>query len=593
MSKKIDKLSDVKNYVDFIDYLTFDSQKIAFPAFMQFVHPDKSKREESKKIENEFEKKINKYFKNKNLYDLLIKNPPTEPLWLKSYHKTLKAFKKSGVLMSESDKIELEEIENKMIKLNTEFGKNITEKIAIIDVKPSDIPELEKLEITIIKDSKIKLTPQTKSAILKNHSSHDLRHKTYVMSSRASIDNIEIAKNIVKLRNKIAEKMKYKSFADFVLEENSLNSYKKVEDFLNDIHKEIKKDIDKEIGNIANSLKIKKEDILRVENMHYYIEQYKKKMDVDLRSYRKHFPVEHVLDKMFEIYEEFFDISFDLGEPAKTDPYWHSSVKKLKIFDKSENILGYIYLDLYYRDNKYSHPSNYPLIRRHKYSWEVKQLPICCLLMAIEDEFMMHDQVTTLFHEFGHAIHDVINAIELSTMGGTQMESDLVEVPSMFLEYMCWDSQILKKITKPSLSDDQIKALVKTKKVGKSLYWMRQLGYSILDQKIHHGANIDECDKIYAEITGFIDEPYDGKKAMMLGRFPHFSGYECQYYTYLYSQSYASQIYKLLLGKKNKLLDILEDDHKKYIEFLKYSSGETLKKLFGSLDTKYFIDDML
>ena len=246
-------------------------------------------------------------------------------------------------------------------------------------------------------------------------------------------------------------------------------------------------------------------------------------------------------------------------EPTEPDPgeVWHPLVVKLSVKHEDEGILGYIYCDLYYRENKVQQDCHFTIrggCRLPDGSYQLPVVAIVCNFPSPEQHdtvtLLSHSMIENLFHEMGHAMHSMLGRTRYQHVTGTRTATDIVEVPSILMENYAWCPTILSQIGRhyrsgKQLPDDAVQKLCHSRNLFSSLEMQTQMFYSLVDQTYH---GIHPLGKTTTEIleklqTKFMSTPYiEGTSWQQ--RFAHLhGGYAGRYYSYLWCRAVASRIW--------------------------------------------------
>jgi len=595
-----------------IDYSTRVATDNAYMLFYQRVHPDKTIRDASKRLSDELDVELNELGSSQEIYKLLSPDD-FDPVAVspgidrEMYDDVIQSMRRSGCHLSKATNKEAKEISEKLAKLGSDFHQNLTEAFSQIELDGDEILSMDQF----CKDQDIQI-PENNTLLLKGYGLYtkiimfcpveSVRRKAYIAFNNTAKPNIKILEHIQKLRDTRAKLLGYENHAEYRLEINTIGTPQKALEFLRFFSENIGSKLSIHQKLVTKVLDISEDDLMKIYNNSYYLERYRViKHNVDAAKYIQYFELNAVLNHMLRVYEEFFEITIsqvfkeDLDKTGIMDKIWHEDVQTLVVSKAGEDSpLGMIHIDLTARDGKMSHPSCFPLIRRHEYLDGTKQSPTAVLICSFQKAengkptLLQHGDVNTLFHEFGHTLHEVLNEVKYGSLGGTAITRDLVEVPSMYLEYLCWDPKFLRKIarhykTDEPLTDAEISALVSTKHIVPSFGFLKQLAYSLYDLQFHMNETTVESytEQIHkiAHLTG----PNTGG----IANFGHLIGYDAQYYTYLFSRSYAAMLNKWLGGSTKPNIN-----RKKYLEFLRYSNKERLIELLGENNPKTLIDEI-
>jgi Zn-dependent oligopeptidase len=608
------------NVQKIVDFLTKINTYYAYDVFMQYVHPEKTIRNQSKQLGDALEKITNEIETNKNIFQLIdgLDIHSSENDLNRMYEYIVRDMRRSGCALSDNDNLRIKQINDKITILSSAFNQNMVNSRVFVELDGDEVLALQKFC-----DKYDLIIPESNCLELKGYGLYfkildycdveSVRRKAYIAFNTGARENLLILKQLQELRAENAKLMGFKNHADFKLEINAIGSADKALAFLEKFRTEMNSVLPRDQQAVSKALGINIDDFMVAYNNSYYLENYRiQEYNVDSTFYRDYFEINHVLEQMLLIYEKFFNVKFkydkctesisedrnlfsnlspDIGQQRlEINNIWHPDVKLLRV-ETTERILGKVYLDLYARDGKWSHPSHFGLIHRHQYLDGKIHNVTSVLVMSItkgennKPTLLTHDEVVTMFHEFGHAMHQLLNESKLAPLGGTSVTRDLVEVPSMFLEYLCWNPDNLRQIgchwqTKETIPDDKLHSLIAAKHVCASIHYLKQLAYGLFDLGFHTGKlNVDDYNNYITEVCK-ITRPAG---TFGITKFNHLVGYDGRYYTYMFSESYASQINHLLQKNKN---------HAKYLDFLRYSTQERLERNFGTNSPVHLINEI-
>lgn len=293
-------------------------------------------------------------------------------------------------------------------------------------------------------------------------------------------------------------------------------------------------------------------DVVRVWDWSYYdTQQRKTDYGVDNFEVAKYFPLDQVLEGMFELTSEMFGITYE--EITDFDK-WHPDVRLFTIrdFDSGEE-LSRFYLDLFPREGKYGHAAEFPLIPSRRVEDGTYQNPVCAMVANFTKptkdapSLLQHSQVETLFHEFGHVLHQNLGRTELARFSGTNTERDFVEAPSQIMQHWIWRADVLKRFARhyengEPIPDELVEQLVAARNLNRAMFQLRQLQYGWWDQELHRGSGRD-LDLIHAEGAKLSLLPvHEG--TFPLASFGHLmGGYDASYYGYMWSEVFGDDMF--------------------------------------------------
>jgi len=347
--------------------------------------------------------------------------------------------------------------------------------------------------------------------------------------------------------------------------------------FLNSLKEKLQPVAEEEIKQLLELKKIDKkalnetyEETINDWELEYYKRQLlEQQHSINDSIVREYFPLNHVVEEIFKIYEEIFSLKFtEVEDPS----VWASDVRQFEVFDKSGKFMGTLYLDLYPRQGKYNHIANYSVDYGYTKEDGTRNYPIAAMVTNFSKPtektptLLTHKEVINYFHELGHALHQICSETKWSRFNGMNVEQDFVEGPAQMLEYFVWEPEVLKRISyhytdKVPLSDEMIETIVNAKNFFSGTTNLKQILYAYADIVIHSIEKEDPDMDIYEiwnnlkkEIT--MMEPTE---TWPIAVFEHImSGYDVNYYGYLWSQVYAADMFSQfqiygVLNKKNGL----------------------------------------
>ena len=488
--------------------------------------------------------------------------------------ESMRDYIRHGFDLPEDEFNKVKEINKELAKLGLEFDTNINTDKSFIKVKEKDLKGtepnfLENLEKTQEGEYILKCDYPTYFEIMENCSVEKTRKDLFfTFMNRAYPKNLELLNNIIAKRDELAQMLKFDSYSHLDLDSQMVENPKRAQDFLKGLSVKTKKkeaeEFKKLIEELPEGIQLDKDGKMSAWDFSFVKNQYKKKhFDVDEREIAKYFPVENTIEKIFEIYQQFLGLEF---KQVKADDLWHEEVKVIEISDKADKeVRGYLFLDLYPRENKYSHACMCDIVSTIKH--KDKKVPSVILVIAnfpkaTKDRpaLLKHDDVTTFFHEFGHAMHGLLGRTELTSFSGTSVKRDFVEMPSQMFEEWMWNKDMLKKVSKhykkgEPLSDELIDKKIELKKFGSGYFVTRQCWLSLLAlEYFSKGAQKDTDEikkKLHDEYLGNIRFEPDSHFQASFG---HLVGYGAKYYGYMWAKVFALDLFYEV--KKHGLLDL-------------------------------------
>lgn len=426
--------------------------------------------------------------------------------------KTYKGFVRSGANLDSSEKEELRSLSVKLETLGLKFGEHVLTETNAFRLKIEDEADLSGLPTDVIEraaglatsegnEGAWHFTLQAPSFIpfmeyADNRALREQMYKAHMTKCFAENDqnNTEIIKEIVTLRNRKAQLLGYDSYAAFVLEERMAEDPGKVYDFLEDLldksHEKAKGEVE-ELKSFARELGYDI-DIERWDWGYFSEKLRKHKYDFDDEVIKPYFPLESVIDGVFKTAERLYGITFVRNTEI---PVYHADVQAYEVQENGETIA--IYLEDYFpREGK--RPGAWMTsYRGQRKVNDQRVIPIVSIVCnftpstANNPSLLKFDEVKTLFHEFGHALHGILSDTSYERLASPNVFWDFVELPSQIFENWCYEKACLDLFAKHYETDEPIPVeLVEKLKASSTFHeayaTVRQLSFGLLDMAYHH-----------------------------------------------------------------------------------------------------------
>lgn len=481
--------------------------------------------------------------------------------------KTYKSFVRNGALLSGKDKETYREISKELSTLGLHFGDNILKEtnnfLMLID-KAEDLkglPEdvVEAAALTAKEkghEGKWAFTLQYPSVIpfLTHASNRELRKKLYLANATKgfhndNLDNQEIVKSIAKLRFQKAKLLGYASHADFVLEERMASNPKTVMTFIDKIVNHATPAAMKETEELREYAK-KLDGITTLEkwDISYYAEKLKnEKFQVNDELLRPYFKLEKVIDGVFQVAKKLYGLTFKI----RTDiPVYHPDVKTYEVLDEENKHVAVFYADFHPRAGK-RNGAWMTSFRGQRIDHGVNHRPHIAIVCnftkptSSKPSLLGFDEVTTLFHEFGHALHGMLANTHYESLSGTNVFWDFVELPSQILENWAYEKECLDLFAEHYQTGEKIPAeLIKKIKDSSSFLegraTLRQLSFASVDMAWHSAdpSNIKSIEEFETKITDKMEFLPAVKGTSISTAFSHIfaGGYSAGYYSYKWAE---------------------------------------------------------
>ena len=479
--------------------------------------------------------------------------------------KKYRSFVRNGANLNDEDKTKLREIDKKLAKLSLQFGENVLAETNAFELHIINESELTGLPegakeaarslakekgkdgwiITLDYPSYIPFMTYVEDRHLREKLSKAFGAKAF---QNNKYDNQQIVLEIANLRHQRANLLGYKTHAHFVLEERMAETPEKVKAFLNDLLEKATPAADREFAQLKAIAK--KNGVAQLEKWDgaYYSEKLKKELfDLDQEALKPYFKLENVIDGVFTVAKKLFDLNF--MEVSDIDKY-HPEVKTYEVTDDNDNFIAVFYADFFPRKGK----RNGAWMTSYKDQWKKgcensrPHISIVCNFTRpteTKPSLLTFDEVTTLFHEFGHALHGMLANTTYPSLSGTSVYWDFVELPSQLMENWCYEKDALDLFAKHYKTNEPIpmEMVEKIKESANFLEGMqtlRQVSFGLLDMG-WHGADPSNINNVKAfELEAFADtQQYpDVAENCMSTSFSHIfqGGYSSGYYSYKWAE---------------------------------------------------------
>ena len=479
--------------------------------------------------------------------------------------KKFKGFSRNGALLNEEDKLKLREIDTELAKLKLTFGENVlaeTNNYQLHITNEADLKGLpegaKEMAASLAKSKNLEgwiftLDFPSYLPFVTYVENRELRKEIAIAAGKKSFqdnefDNKENVKRIVELRHKRANLLGYQSHSHFVLEERMAQNPEKVQSFLNDLLKKAKPAAHKEFAELTAFAK-ELDGIDQIEKWDgaYYSEKLKQKLySLDDELLKPYFKLENVLNGAFTIAEKLFGITFK--EVFDIDKY-HEDVKTFEVLDFEGQLVAVFYSDFFPRKGK----RNGAWMTSYKPQYikegnnERPHVSIVCNFTPpteTKPSLLTFNEVTTLFHEFGHALHGMLANTTYPSLSGTSVYWDFVELPSQVMENWCYEPEALALFAKhyekgEIIPQQYVEKIKESASFLEGMATLRQLSFGILDMTYHgKSQTIDDVKAFEKQAMEGTSLYPDVAENCMSTSFSHIfqGGYSSGYYSYKWAE---------------------------------------------------------
>jgi thimet oligopeptidase len=530
----------------------------ALAGLMSEVHPDEAIRDAARECEQEVSRFYSDLALDREMYDALaaVDVSKADADTQRFIAHTLRDYRRAGVDKSPETRARLKQIDEELTKLGQQFSKTISEDVRSIEASPDQLAGLPPDFIASHApgdNGKVRITTDYPdyNPFMTYADNDELRRLLYVaFRSRGDKDNERVLREILTLRSEKASLLGFSNWADYITADKMIGSGARASEFIEKVWSLAAPRAERDYAELLRQLQTIDAKATAVTDWQKtWLENAVKRerYEVDSSETRQYFPYDRVLAGLLDITAEIFELTYvRLGDAV----VWHPSVLAYDVVRGGEK-LGRIFLDMHPREGKYKHAAQFPL----KDGVRGVQLPegvLVCNFPRPDGEdpgLMEHDDVVTMFHEFGHLMHHVLGGHQKwITQSGVATEWDFVEAPSQMFEEWAWRHDTLARFarhhqTGAVIPESLVEKMRKADKFGLGTATVQQIFYAAISLGFHRAdpATLDqlaEVQRLQKKYTPFAYVPGTRFHAS----FGHLVGYSAMYYTYQWSLVIAKDL---------------------------------------------------
>ena len=489
-------------------------------------------------------------------------------------------FRLGGAELADAQKVRFAEIQEQLAALSTRFSENVLDATNAYELIVDNEDRLAGLPDDVKQAARASAEREGKAGwrfslhfpsyfpVLQYAHDRALRETLYranatkasELGAKADWDNTQLIVDILKLRNEEAQLLGYANFAEVSLVPKMATSPVQVIQFLNDLAKQARPFAENDLAELRAFAKAELGiDQLQAWDMTYASEKLReKRYAFSEQEVKRYFPEHRVVDGLFRLIQRMFGVDIK----ADSSPLWHPDVTFYRI-EKKGQLVGQFYLDLYARNGKRGGAWMDDARGRKNLAGNL-QTPIAYLTCNFTEPavidgvrkpaYFTHDEVITLFHEFGHGLHHMLTAVdELGVSGIAGVEWDAVELPSQFMENFCWEWDVLQQMTEHAdtgepIPRDLYDKMIAAKNFQSGLQMLRQVEFSLFDMHLHDHYDPNGRQTV-AELLAEVRHQVAVVIPPDFNRFQHsFShifagGYAAGYYSYKWAEVLSADAY--------------------------------------------------
>ena len=470
---------------------------------------------------------------------------------------TLRDYRRNGFGLPAAERARVRDLSAELVSLGVEFQKNISEWDDGILVSRGELAGLPEAFIDSLRteraggETRYRVSldyPEFFPFMGKARSSarrRELFAKEQVKGGKA---NVRLLERALAARREMAALLGYDSWASYTHEACMAKERGRVAAFLADLRERLTEKAEADLALMAEV----NGGPVNIWDWRYCHDQLlQTRYAVDDFEVAQYFPLEACLEGLFGICRRLLGVRF---EPRPEAPVWHEDVRAFDVYEADGGeAFARFYMDLFPRPNTYGHAAAFTLRGGRRLADGSYQKPVSAIVAnftkptAETPSLLRHSEVETLFHEFGHILHQTLTRATYGRFSGTRTERDFVEAPSQMLEHWVWDREVLAGFTRhcrtgEALPDSLLEAMLAAKTLSSGILTTRQLYFARLDQAYHAPDFDGDSTKATAalhEITGF---PYTPGTHFQSG-WGHLFGYDARYYGYLWSHVFGDDMF--------------------------------------------------
>lgn len=537
--------------------------------FLSNVAPDDALRDEAREVEQRLDTYATSVGFREDVfvalreYSQLPEAMALPPLEARYLDHALRDFRRNGFGRDPGDRARVHELKERLVALSVNFRRHIDEcddamwltREDLAGLPPSYIDRLQRREAARGVQYRVSLEYPEFYPFMESAEREDLRRDLFLLNhNKVAEENLPILEEAIAIRDEIAATLAYPSWAHYAIETRMAAVPERVHAFLVDLGQRVRVKADADLAEFTASKRAHTGDPnarLEIWDWRFYQQRVlRERYAVDSFQVAEYFPLDATLEGMFLLYQRLFGVRFTEVEEPRA---WHPEVRLFNVTDGERGAhLGAFYIDLHPRPDKYGHAAAFTLrpgrrLRDGSYETGVSAM-VANFTKPTPDSpsLLRHSEVNTLFHEFGHILHQVLTRSPYARFAGTSVQRDFVEAPSQMLEHWVWDAGVLAGFTRHVVTGEPLPAMllermIAAKNVGSGVHILRQLYFARLDMAYHGPGRTKDTDAIARElhpITGF---PFTDGTHFQAG-FGHLFGYDAGYYGYLWSQVYGDDM---------------------------------------------------
>ena len=559
----------------------------AVSSLMSQVHPDEAVRTLAEEGEQEAHRLLTRIGLDRELYDVLaaVDPDPLDPAAARVLEHSLRDFRRAGVDQDDEVRERLRQLAERETELSQEFSKNIRDDVRSVVLRPEQLAGLpaDYLEAHPVgDDGTVRVTTDYPDYVPFMTFARDRSARAaliHAFLNRAWPDNDAVLHELLMLRDEHARILGYPDWPAYDAEVKMIRRGDAIPEFIDKIAAAAEKSARRDYEILLARLREDHPDATAVDSTDkaYYGEVIRREsFDVDAQRVREYFDFAKVRAGLLDVTGRLFGLRYT---PVQA-PTWHEEVAVYDVSSEHE-VLGRIYLDLHPREGKYKHAAQFDLVPGIRDGQLAEGVLVCNFSRGL----MEHDDVVTLFHEFGHLVHHILAGRHAwARFSGVATEWDFVEAPSQMLEEWAWDAGVLQSFATNAAGEpipaELVERMRRADEFGKGFQARTQMFYAALSYQVHQQvpekvtALVQQLQATY-DVFSYVPDTH------FQASFGHLEGYTSGYYTYMWSLVIAKDLFSAFDGS-----DLLEEQ-------VAHRYRDRILAAGGSRDAAVLVEDFL
>ena len=486
---------------------------------------------------------------------------------------TLRDFRLAGQELPSETRDAIQKMRQRLVELELAFATNLAEYEDQLEVTRDDLAGMPEAYIESLAEGSqpgtLAITMDYPDVLpfFDQSPRRDLREQLAAKFNSIAVDtNGPILRDAIRLRADVAAAFGHDSWADYRMQEKMAKTPGAVAEFYDSLVPALTAAAANERAEMAALLAADghEGDVQAWDRRYYHTRILQERYGVDPAEVAAYFPLDQVVKGLFEITQSVFGLRYRLVETTQA---WHEDANLYEVRDATDNsLLAFFYMDLFPREGKFSHAAAFPLVPATVDTDGTRAVPVSAILANLtkpaagRPSLLRHEEVVTVFHEFGHILHMSLSRARFTRFSAASTEWDFVEAPSQIMENWCWDASVLGRFarhheTGEPIPTELVTRLTDARNLNVALFNLRQIFLGQIDLDVHN--TLDVPDPLEVEITRAVLTTFAHQPGtFIMPSFGHLlGGYDAGYYGYLWAQVYGQDMFTAFSDR-----DILSSD---------------------------------